>query len=622
MSAALSHAAPNDRSGWPILVAVENVLGSVALYVASVLVVLETAILGAGVFWRYALHAPIVWSDELALILFAWLGMMGAVVALRSRSHMRLTFLVNRASPEAQRQTEAFAWVAIAGIVGALFVSSIDYTLHSIPELTPALQISAGYRTGAMNVGLGMMLVTALLRVTQIGAARDVLLSIAILVLGVGGIWALTPLFEAMGNYNLLFFFFFLILVFIAVGIEIAFAFAAAAFLYIYFLVGAPTSIILNRLDAALGDIILLSIPMFVFLGMLIEFTGLARAMINLLVAMIGNKRGGLHYVLLGAMYLVSGISGSKSADMAAITPILFPEMKARGAKDGELVSLLSASAAMAETIPPSLILIAVGVAAGLSISDLFIGGLIPAVVGLIALAIVVYLRHRKSEPPSSASYSLAQIGKLFVIALPALALPLLIRVSVVEGVATATEVATIGTIYAILCGLFVYRQFPLHRLMNAFRITVALTGAIMLVTGLAGSMAWALTQSGFSDDLMTVIGNIPGGWITFMIVSIVFFAVIGSILEGFPAIVMFAPLMFPVAEQLGIRPIHYAMVVVLSMSIGLFAPPFGVGFYSACAIGQVHPDKAMKDIWIYIGAFTAAVFVVAFVPWLSIGFL
>lgn len=622
MSGAQLHGEVEHASGPAVLARIEEACGSVAQIAAALLVVAETAILGAGVFWRYVLHAPLVWSDELALILFAWLGMMGAVVALRGRHHMRLTFLVNKTTTASQKKFDTFVWCAVATIGAALFVASVDYTLHSIPELTPALQISAGYRTLALNVGIGMMVVTALLRITQVGTPKHVAASFAIIAAFVATTWLAKPMLANMGNYNLIFFFFFFVLGLIALGMEIAFTFAAAAFLYIFFLVGAPTSIILNRLDAALGDIILLSIPMFVFLGMLIEFTGLAAAMINVLVALIGNIRGGLHYVLLGAMYLVSGISGSKSADMAAITPILFPEMKKNGANEGELVSLLSASAAMAETIPPSLILIAVGVAAGLSISDLFIGGLVPAIVGMIALGVIVYFRHRHVEPVKGLQYTWGQAGKLLIIATPALILPLVIRLAVVEGVATATEVATIGTIYTLLCGLFVYRQFPLHRLKAAFVSTVSLTGAIMLVTGLAGGMAWALTQSGFSDDLMSVVGNVPGGWITFMIVSIVFFAVIGSLLEGYPAIVMFAPLMFPLAIQLGIHPIHYAMVVVLAMSIGLFAPPFGVGFYAACAIGNVHPDKAMKDIWIYIGAFTVAVFIVAFVPWLSIGFL
>jgi tripartite ATP-independent transporter DctM subunit len=610
------------RSSAGLLDTLEQASGALALHLAAALIILETVLLGAGVFCRYVLHSPIPWSDELALILFAWLAMMGAVVALRNREHMRLTFVVARARPSIRNGVDVFSWLSAALVVATLFAASVTYTIHSAPEITPALRISAAYRTGALNVGFAMMLLTSLRRLRELGTFRSIAISTLILTALLAALKAATPWLQDIGNYSLLVFFVGLVLVFIVIGVEIAFAFSGAAIAYIYLLVGAPLSIVTNRLDATLSDIILLSIPMFVFLGVLIELTGIARALIDLLTALVGRARGGLHYVLLGGMYLVSGISGSKSADMAAIAPILFPAMKARGANEGELVSLLSSSAAMAETIPPSLILIAVGVSAGLSISDLFVGGLVPALVGMIALGAVIYVRHRKQPAPTGAGPGRRQIGRLFVVAIPALILPLVIRVAVVEGIATATEVATIGILYAVVCGLFVYRQFPIDRLPAAFSMTVSLTGAILLVTGLAGGMAWALTQSGFADDMMDMVRAIPGGWITFMIFSIVFFAILGSILEGYPAIVMFAPLMFPLAQQLGIHPIHYAMVVVLSMSIGLFAPPFGVGFYAACAIGQVQPDKAMRDIWIYMGAFAVAVLVVAFFPWLSIGFV
>jgi TRAP-type C4-dicarboxylate transport system permease large subunit len=134
--------------------------------------------------------------------------------------------------------------------------------------------------------------------------------------------------------------------------------------------------------------------------------------------------------------------------------------------------------------------------------------------------------------------------------------------------------------------------------------------------------MAWALTQSGFSRDLAAAMTGLPGGAVTFMIVSIVAFVVLGSVLEGIPAIVLFGPLLFPIARAIGIHEVHYAMVVILAMGIGLFAPPFGVGYYAACAIGRVNPDEGMRPIWPYLLALLVGLLVVAAVPWLSIGFL
>ena len=350
--------------------------------------------------------------------------------------------------------------------------------------------------------------------------------------------------------------------------------------------------------------------------------TGMARAMVNFLSSLLGHVKGGLSYVLLGAMYLVSGISGSKAADMAAVAPVLFPDMKRRGANEGELVSLLSASGAMSETIPPSLVLITIGSVTGVSIAALFTGGLMPALVLAAALAFIARWRGRNENMAGVVRPPWTFIGKAFIIAFPALILPFVIRTAVIEGIATATEVSTIGIVYAVIVGILVYRQFPVRRLYPMLVETAALSGAILLIIGTATGMAWALTQSGFSRQLAAAMAQMPGGAAGFMAISIIAFVVLGSVLEGIPAIVLFGPLLFPSAKAAGIHEVHYAMVVILAMGIGLFAPPFGVGYYAACAIGRVSPDAAMRRIWPYLAAVLVGLIVVAAVPWFSIGFL
>jgi len=285
-------------------------------------------------------------------------------------------------------------------------------------------------------------------------------------------------------------------------------------------------------------------------------------------------------------------------------------------------VALLAASAVMAETIPPSIILISIGVVTGLSIADLFNGGLVPAFVGGIALAVVVFIRARREPHVKVARAPASHIFRTLVVALPALALPLLIRTFVVDGVATATEVATVGVIYCFLCGFFIYRQFPGRELYQMLVRTASLSGALLFIIGMANAMAWALTQSGFANRLQDLMTNIPGGQFGFMAVSIVAFAILGSVLEGLPAIVLFGPLLFPVARAVGVNEVHYAMVVILAMGIGLFAPPFGIGFFSACAIGRTNPDDSLWRIWPYIGALVISLLIIAAIPWLSIGFL
>jgi tripartite ATP-independent transporter DctM subunit len=307
---------------------------------------------------------------------------------------------------------------------------------------------------------------------------------------------------------------------------------------------------------------------------------------------------------------------------MAAIAPALFPEMKARGADEGELVALLSATGAQTETVPPSLVLITIGSVTGVSIAALFTGGLLPALVLGLFLCAVVWSRYRHEDLSHVKRVTWKEVGRLFAIAVPALALPFVIRAAVVEGVATATEVSTLGIAYAIIAGLLVYRQFDWKRIGPMLVATASLSGAILFIIGTATAMAWGLTQSGFSRSLAEMMGSLPGGAPMFMAVSIVTFVLLGSVLEGIPAIVLLGPLLFPIARQLGIHEVHYAVVVVLSMGLGLFAPPLGVGYYAACAIGRVNPDKGIRPIVGYMIALLLGTVLVAAVPWLSIGFL
>jgi TRAP-type C4-dicarboxylate transport system permease large subunit len=186
--------------------------------------------------------------------------------------------------------------------------------------------------------------------------------------------------------------------------------------------------------------------------------------------------------------------------------------------------------------------------------------------------------------------------------------------------VATATEVSTIGIVYSALVGLFVYRRFDWKRLKPMLIDTASLSGAIIFIVGCATAMAWGLTQSGFSQDLARIMGALPGGAYGFLAVSIVAFIVLGSVLEGIPAIVLFGPLLFPIAKAAGVHEVHYAMVVIFAMGIGLFAPPFGVGYYGACAVSKVNPDEGIRHIWGYIAAMLVGLVIVAAFPWFSTG--
>jgi tripartite ATP-independent transporter DctM subunit len=597
-------------------------LGRLTEWPAAALVVVEICVLFAGVVSRYVVNRPLIWSDELASILFLWLAMLGAVVALRRDEHMRLTAVAMMLPPIWQARLRALAAAVVAVFVLEIVSPAREYVEAQWFITTPALEIHDSFRVAAIIVGALLMLLIAVRRLVAGSTLPQMLGALAVVGVVAVGFWFAKPWLMSLGIGNLVVFFVILVAICVAVGVPIAFSFGVATMSYLAVVTRMPLTIVVSRMDEGMSGLVLLAVPLFVFLGLLIEMTGLARVLVAFMASIVGHAKGGLAYVLLGAMYLVSGISGSKAADMAAVAPALFPEMKQRGAAPGELVALLSASGAMAETIPPSLVLITIGSVTGVSIAALFTGGLLPAAVGAVALAVVARLRCRHDDVSQIEKASWREIGKRFVIAVPALILPFVIRAAVVDGIATATEVSTVGIIYTILVGLFVYRQFDWGRVLPILVETASLSGAILLIIGTATAMAWALTQSGFSHSLVATMSAVSGGPLGFLAISILVFTVLGSVLEGIPAIVLFGPLLFPVARALGINEVHYAIVVVLAMGMGLFAPPFGVGFYAACAIGRVSPDAAMARVWPYLAVLLAATLLIAAVPWLSIGFL
>jgi tripartite ATP-independent transporter DctM subunit len=589
---------------------------------AAALIAFEVVLLFSGVVARYLFHHPIVWSDELAGSVFLWLGMLGAVIALRRGEHLAFNALLSRASPAQQVLLRALVTACIFAMLCMLLKPTLEYVEDENFAVLPNLGVKSSWRVFGIELGVVLMLLTLALQALRKGSLKA-LGGSALLVLALGTcLWALGPWLAKIGNLNLFVFFVLIVGVVILIGVPIGFAFGIATLTYLAFTTATPLSVVVNRLDQGMSQPLLLAIPMFVLLGLLIEVTGFARTIIGFLAALMGFVRGGLYYVLLVAMILVSGISGSKVADMAAVAPGLFPEMRRRGAKDGDLVALLACSAAMADTIPPSIVLITLGSVTGISIASLFAAGLLPALVLAVALALVTFAQTRTEPPPADSRPNWPLIGRSFVAAIPAILLPFVIRWSVVEGVATATEVSTIGIVYALIVGLLLYRPIQWHRFYPVLVETAALSGAILFVIGTATGMAWSLTQSGFSSNLAETMKSVSGGPLGFLAITVVVFILLGNILEGIPAILLFAPLLLPVSHAFGIHDLHYSMVVVIAMSIGLFAPPFGIGFYAACAIGKVAPDQAIRHIWRYLGALVAGLILVAAVPWFSTALL
>lgn len=603
-------ARPGSRLMWPVE------------FVASVLLVAVIGLLLTGVVSRYVLSLPIVWIDEAASISFLWLAMLGAAIAIDRNEHLRLTLFLGLIPENARAFVNTLALVVVAAVLMALIMPAVEYVQEEWYVTSAALNIPMSFRASALVFGLVLMFVLAVGHAVRESTLPHLAGAVALVTaLGLLG-WYFSPVFLSLGYLNIVIFLVCIVALCLLAGVPIAFCFGMGTIAFILFSTHVPVIVLVGRIDEGMSSLILLSVPVFVLLGCVLDATGMGKAIVEFMASLLGHVKAGMSYVLLGSLFLVSGISGSKVSDMATVAPALFPEMKRRGHKPREMIALLATGAAMADTVPPSIVLIVLGSVAGVSIAGLFTSGFVIAMVLLVVLAVLARIKAARENMEGVRRAPLAVVGKALVVAAPALVLPFLIRGAVGGGVATATEVSTIAVLYAIVIGIVLYGGISLRKFYSMLVETAALSGAILLILGTASAMAWALTQTGFANQLAGYMTNLPGGWFSFMLVSIVVFLVLGCVLEGLPAIVLMAPIMFPIAARLGINDIHYSMVVVTAMNIGLMAPPIGIGFYIACKIGDVSPDEAMSAIWPYLGALVVGLLLIAAIPALSTAYL
>lgn len=591
-------------------------------FFSAVLLVVVIGLLLTGVVSRYVLSLPIVWIDEAASISFLWLAMLGSAIAIDRNEHLRLTLFLGLLPERYRAFVGTLALVIVATVILALIMPAVEYVQEEWFVTSAALNIPMSYRASALVVGLVLMFVLAVGHAVRESTLPH-LAAAVVLVAALGLVsWLLSPFFLSLGYLNILIFLVLVVALCLLAGVPIAFCFGMGTIAFILFSTHVPVIVLIGRIDEGMSSLILLSVPIFVLLGCVLDATGMGKAIVEFMASLLGHVKAGMSYVLLGSLFLVSGISGSKVSDMATVAPALFPEMKRRGHKPSEMIALLATGAAMADTVPPSIVLIVLGSVAGVSIAGLFTSGFVIAMVLLVVLAVLARIKAARENMEGVRRAPLGVVVKTLVIAAPALVLPFLIRGAVGGGIATATEVSTIAVLYAIVIGIVLYGGIGLRKFYDMLVETAALSGAILLILGTASAMAWSLTQTGFANQLATYMTDLPGGWFSFMLVSIVVFLVLGCVLEGLPAIVLMAPIMFPIAARLGINDIHYSMVIVTAMNIGLMAPPIGIGFYIACKIGGVSPDEAMKAIWPYLGALIVGLLLIAAIPALSTAYL
>ena len=412
-----------------------------------------------------------------------------------------------------------------------------------------------------------------------------------------------------------------LLLFFAAVlgGLPVGFGLLLAAAAYLWIGDGPPMVALAQNLVNGTGNFVLLAIPFFVVAGLVMERGGLSIRLVHFVHALVGHFRGGLLQVMVISMYLVSGLSGSKAADVAAVGSVMRDMLRREHIDPAKATAALAASAAMGETIPPSLAMLILGSVTSLSIAAMFIGGLIPAaVIGLCVMALI-YADARRSGLARQRRAPWRVIGRSFLHALLPMAMPVLLFAGILLGFATPTEISAFAVLYGVALAMLVYREMDARRFLATVIDGAAMTGMILFILAAASSFSWVLTIADLPAQLVALLDSVNGSRVIFLLASILVLVVVGSLLEGLPALNVMAPLLMPLAVQFGVNQLHYGMVLIIAMGVGAFMPPAGVGFYVCCAIMRVDIGRASRAMLPFFAVLIAGLLIVAFVPWLTL---
>ncbi len=403
------------------------------------------------------------------------------------------------------------------------------------------------------------------------------------------------------------------------IGAPVAIAVGGAGFVGALIASPAPLATTVQQMLHQVDSFVLLAFPLFVLAGALMETGGIARRLVDLAIALVGWVRGGLGMAVVVAEYVFSGISGSTVADVSAVASTTIPSMVRAGYSREQAVAIVSSASAMGILVPPCILMIVIGSIAGLSVAALFAAGFIPAVVLSLALMGHIYVIAGRAGIAVAPRPSLREVGVAFGRALIPLGMPAIIFGGILGGITTPTEASVIAVLYAAIVGLFVYREIAWRELPEILIQACAITGAVGLLLATAGVISWFLTVQQLPAMLIGVMTLVPGSALVFLLATALVFIVFGAVVEGLPAVVILLPSLLPVAIQLGIDPIHYAIVIVAAVGIGLFLPPIGVGLFIACGIAEVSIDRASRVILPFIAVLCAGLAVIIVAPWFTL---
>ncbi|MBO6892672.1 MAG: TRAP transporter large permease [Roseibium sp.] len=404
------------------------------------------------------------------------------------------------------------------------------------------------------------------------------------------------------------------------IGTPVAFCLGVASLATVLYM-GMPPVIVFQRLNSGVSVFALMAIPFFIFAGELMVRGDIARRLVALAGAVVGHMRGGLGQVNITASVLFGGISGSAAADATAIGGLMIPQMKEKGYSVEYGVNVTVMSSIIALMLPPSHNMIIYSISAGgrLSIADLFTAGIIPGFLLATALMITAWFVARKKGFPTESFPGWSALGVLFVNAIPGLLLIAIIFGGVRSGVFTASESSCIAAVYALLVTTLAYRTMHWPEFVAATKAAVRTTAMVLLVIGCAASFGWLLAFLRIPAELVTFMKSVSENPLIILLMINILLLFLGTFMDMSPLIVITTPIFLPVATAFGVDPVHFGVILVLNLGIGLCTPPVGTVLFVGCAVGKISVWDAIRTVWPFYGAAIFTLLLVTYIPALSL---
>jgi len=578
----------------------------------------ELVLVLANVVARVHFHHSFLWTDEIARLALSVLAFIGGAVAYRRREHAFVRVILSRLPLGGERGCLALADVVVLFVAGLTGLVSIEFLGSSWGELTPIFQMPAALIALPLPVGMALLVLYAAANLRRdhgamalwVGAGFAAVVAIAALTRDT---W-LPMLGDDAAIIAALSLFFFAILA----GVPVGFVLLLSTATYLWGTGTASLVVLPQTMVNGTGNFILLAVPFFILAGLVMERGGISIRLVRFIHALVGHMQGGLLQVTVASMYVVSGLSGSKPADVAAVGTVMRDELGERhGAAEGAAV--LAASAVMGETVPPSIAMLIVGSITNVSVGAMFIGGLLPAAVMALCLMALISFRARAGGAPRTPRAAAGVVARAGFGAILPLLMPGALLAGILLGLATPTEIAAIAVVYGIVLSSVVYREMTLRGFIRIALDTAALTGVLLFIFAAASSFSWTLTVAYLPQRLVLLLQSVGDSQAIFLICSIVLLILVGVLLEGLPSLNVLAPLLIPIAGKLGLSELHYALVLIIAMGIGGFMPFAGVGFYVCCAVMRCNIETASRAMLPYLIVLLAGLMIVAFVPWFTL---